>query len=442
MCQVGYAAPEVISRRFYSSAADVFAAGAVLYVMLVGYPPFLVPNDERATLQRTVTGQYRWIAADWRRVTPEAIDLVRRCLANRVEDRITIPEILRHSWLRRGISGVGGNSSTAARSSASCVGSLGASGSLRAVGVGSLRGPGAACLPPVTATAAEGGTSCNGADAVVISCGAPVAEGNMDEPFLPAMLPSGVGCSGAGGLIAESVEPSSVLAASLDRAQILPSGSAGGGDVAGKGSDGGSDGETDEEGDLVEALSRLQAYNEARKSTRTILVANGSKLSDLMTAYNQLSTGAAITAESAEGPIAGDDVAADEYNYPAGGPAFGAGASSNGSGGLGQLRLYGSSPIIRAGMPLGASPSTAGGGFHTMLSASPRVVATGGLGMLSTSLPREPLGGWKEVQEEDEDDEDGAGSAESGEHSSDNVAELKEQGIVEGDDEDEGDYGI
>ncbi len=35
----GYVAPEVISKRFYSPACDIYSLGVVLYWMLVGYQP-------------------------------------------------------------------------------------------------------------------------------------------------------------------------------------------------------------------------------------------------------------------------------------------------------------------------------------------------------------------------------------------------------------------
>lgn len=95
---VGYMAPEVITSHIYSEAADVFSAGVILYILLVGYPPFH-GGSEVETLLKIARGDLQFDPEDWAGVSMAAKELVARMLEVRAQDRITVDEVLAHPWI-------------------------------------------------------------------------------------------------------------------------------------------------------------------------------------------------------------------------------------------------------------------------------------------------------------------------------------------------------
>lgn len=96
---VGYMSPELILHGHNSKAADVFAAGVVLYILLCGHPPFHSKSN-REVLERTSRGQYTLSGPQWNDVSSEAKELVKRMLEKSPRKRITAQEVLDHSWLK------------------------------------------------------------------------------------------------------------------------------------------------------------------------------------------------------------------------------------------------------------------------------------------------------------------------------------------------------
>jgi serine/threonine protein kinase len=53
---IGYMSPELLLINHTSGAADIFAAGVVVYILLSGMPPYQGSND-RDTINKTIVGK-------------------------------------------------------------------------------------------------------------------------------------------------------------------------------------------------------------------------------------------------------------------------------------------------------------------------------------------------------------------------------------------------
>ena len=94
-----YVAPEVLRGDGYRGvASDMWSAGVVLHVLLVGYAPFF-DEDLKRLFQAIRSGAYDLGSPSWDGVSAEARDLVRRLLETEPRSRLTATDALAHPWL-------------------------------------------------------------------------------------------------------------------------------------------------------------------------------------------------------------------------------------------------------------------------------------------------------------------------------------------------------
>lgn len=110
-------APEVLQKHPYSTGCDLWSVGTIMYEMLFGRPPFAA-DDDKETLrydlpQRTLECMMILLHRDllnWREtlqfpdepaVSDEAIDLIMKLCCD-AEDRLTVPQIKEHPFLKVG----------------------------------------------------------------------------------------------------------------------------------------------------------------------------------------------------------------------------------------------------------------------------------------------------------------------------------------------------
>uniref|UniRef100_A0A8C6L354 calcium/calmodulin-dependent protein kinase n=1 Tax=Nothobranchius furzeri TaxID=105023 RepID=A0A8C6L354_NOTFU len=94
----GYLSPEVLRKDPYGKAVDLWACGVILYILLVGYPPFW-DEDQHRLYQQIKAGAYDFPSPEWDTVTPEAKDLINKMLTINPAKRISATEALKHPWI-------------------------------------------------------------------------------------------------------------------------------------------------------------------------------------------------------------------------------------------------------------------------------------------------------------------------------------------------------
>lgn len=91
-----YLAPEMSSNSEYSNFfVDIWSLGILLYVMLQGTVPF-----KASSMEGLYQSQLRMNIQFPIDISPEAQNLIRRMLVVKPIDRISLPELLSHPWLR------------------------------------------------------------------------------------------------------------------------------------------------------------------------------------------------------------------------------------------------------------------------------------------------------------------------------------------------------
>lgn len=93
-----YLAPETILADPIGTAVDIWACGVIMFLLLVGYPPFW-QNDNQKLMSLIVEGRYNMAARYWDQVSDDATDLVKRMLVVHPHKRVTALKALNHPWI-------------------------------------------------------------------------------------------------------------------------------------------------------------------------------------------------------------------------------------------------------------------------------------------------------------------------------------------------------
>lgn len=94
-----YVAPEVLLRQPYGPEADLWSLGVIVYIMLVGYPPF----DDNDLVQLVKKIKYKPVKFDgpeWALISEEGKQFLANLLDKDASNRMTAQQALDHDWLR------------------------------------------------------------------------------------------------------------------------------------------------------------------------------------------------------------------------------------------------------------------------------------------------------------------------------------------------------
>jgi len=101
-----YVAPEVLTwydddenGTPYGKGSDLWSLGVLLYVILSGCSPFCADEEEQL-LKFVAEATYEFYENEWKGVSEQAKDVVRRLLVVDPKERMTMEELLAHPWLK------------------------------------------------------------------------------------------------------------------------------------------------------------------------------------------------------------------------------------------------------------------------------------------------------------------------------------------------------
>jgi serine/threonine protein kinase len=98
-----YISPEVIksSEPFDGFAIDLWASAVILFIMLVGLPPWEFAREEDPRYRMVVRGGLARMLNSWgREISPQASDLLQRMLREDPRERLSLEEVKDHDWVK------------------------------------------------------------------------------------------------------------------------------------------------------------------------------------------------------------------------------------------------------------------------------------------------------------------------------------------------------
>lgn len=100
--KTNYISPEVLESKlpFDGYAIDLWATGVILFIMLVGLPPWELASRDDPRFRMVARGGLEKMLETWERpISPLAADLLQRMLMHDPRKRLTLIEVKDHPWV-------------------------------------------------------------------------------------------------------------------------------------------------------------------------------------------------------------------------------------------------------------------------------------------------------------------------------------------------------
>ncbi|XP_076238939.1 MAP kinase-interacting serine/threonine-protein kinase 1 [Calliopsis andreniformis] len=121
-----FMAPEVVEAfihdeaNYYDKRCDLWSLGVIIYILLCGYPPFYgncgtdcgwesgenCQSCQELLFYSIQEGRYEFPDSEWRCISEDAKDLIRRLLVKDAHQRLSAELVLKHPWINPGPSSV------------------------------------------------------------------------------------------------------------------------------------------------------------------------------------------------------------------------------------------------------------------------------------------------------------------------------------------------
>lgn len=93
-----YIAPEVLRRR-YTKSCDLWSIGVVMFILLVGYPPFYGASDAEV-MSKVIKWKFTFAGTEWESISNSAKDLISKLLDMDPRRRASASQALEHAWFK------------------------------------------------------------------------------------------------------------------------------------------------------------------------------------------------------------------------------------------------------------------------------------------------------------------------------------------------------